>query len=92
MSKNGVCGFRGKRLKQFWILRELSGGPNDFFVKTVLQKKETISSIPTSNPMHDALIAVVHLTNTLPTQLQQDTILKETGPMKLSSKTLRELT
>jgi len=29
-------------LKQFQILRELSGGPDDFFVKTVSQKKETI--------------------------------------------------
>jgi len=56
------------------------------------RRRRRLSSIPTSNQMHDALIAVAHLTNTLPTQLQQDTILKETGPMKLSSKMLRELT
>jgi len=79
-------------LKQFRILSKLSGGPNDFFVKTVSQKKDALSDILTGNPVHDALIAAAHLTNTLPTQLQKDTILKEIGPTKLSSKALRELT
>jgi len=62
-------------LKQFRILRELS--EPEFFVKTVSNKKK--AGIHTSIPVHDALIAVAHLTNTLPTQLLQDTM-KETGP------------
>jgi len=74
------------------FLCKLSGGPNDFFVKTVSQKKDTLSDICTGNPVHDALIVAAHLTNTIPTQLQKDTILKETGPTMLLSKTLRELT
>jgi len=74
-------------LKQFRILRELS--EPEFFVETVSNKKK--AGIHTGNPMHDALIAAAHLTNTLPTQLLQDTM-KKTGPTKLSSKMLKEMT
>jgi len=57
-------------LKQFRILSELSGRVD--FIKTV--------SARTAHPVHDALIAAAHLTNTLPTQLQPDTFGQDLKP------------
>jgi hypothetical protein len=79
-------------LKQFRIMKELSG--QDFFVETVSAKRRKTAGIRTGNPVHDAFIAAAHLTNTLPTQIQEDTLVADelTKPYKLTPSALRELT
>lgn len=74
-------------LKQYRIMRELS--QPTFYVEFVSMGK--VTGVRTGNPVHDALIAAAHLTNTLPTQLQRDTINAEVTT-RLSPKLLKELT
>ena len=75
-------------LKQYRIIRDLSGTE---IVKPKSMAKHT-DSIRTGIPFHDALIAAAHLTNSLPTELQVDTLDSELVRAKLSAKQVAKLT